>query len=127
MTVDLLTATTDTTPEAVAAAQLAAYNARDLDAFCALFSADVEVYDHPGQLVLKGAEAFRSRYAERFSAPGLRADLLHRMSVGKCAIDHERIWFKGPELSDPVEAVAIYTVREGLITRVDFIREGAPQ
>ena len=115
------------TPAELAAAQLAAYNDRDLEAFCDCFSVDVEIYNHPGELVLKGEAAFRVRYAERFKAPGLVAELLGRTTLGDCAIDHERIWFEGPELSEPVEAIAIYTVRDGLIARVDFIREGAPQ
>lgn len=127
MSVDVRTAAPVRTPAQLAEAQLAAYNNRDLETFCACFSADVEVYNHPGQLVLKGEAAFRVRYAERFKAPGLLAELLGRTALGECAIDHERIWFEGPELSDPVEAIAVYTVRDGLIARVDFIREGAPQ
>ncbi len=116
-----------TSAAALAEAQLEAYNARDLDAFCACFAPDVEIYNFPDQLVLRGAEAFRARYAKRFKAPGLTAELLSRMVLGNTAIDHERIWFEGRELSTPVEAIAIYSAHESLISRVDFIREGTPQ
>ena len=122
----------DTRPQTSTAARLAetqltAYNARDLDAFCACFSDDVEVFDYPGKLTLKGMTVFRARYAERFKAQGLVAKLLSRIVLGACAIDHERIWFRGPELSEPVEAVAIYTVDAERIARVEFIREEVPQ
>jgi uncharacterized protein (TIGR02246 family) len=114
-------------PAMLAEAQLAAYNARDLDAFAAVFSEDVEVYDFPGALSLKGREAFRARYAERFKAEGLEAVAVHRAVIGNRVIDHERVWLKGREHSAPIDLVVVYTVREGQVARVDFIKEGSPQ
>lgn len=111
-------------PAMAAEAQLAAYNARDLDAFCACFAGDVEVYDFPGVLSLKGQEAFRARYAERFKSEGLEAIAVHRAVIGSRVIDHERVWLEGRDRSAPIDLVVIYTVRDGLIARVDFIREG---
>ncbi len=111
-------------PALVAQAQLAAYNARDLDAFCACFADDVEVYDFPGGLSLKGQEAFRARYAERFRSEGLEAIAVHRAVIGSRVIDHERVWLEGRGKSAPVDLVVIYTVRDDVIARVDFIREG---
>lgn len=111
-------------PARLAEAQLAAYNARDLDAFAACFADDVEVYDFPGVLNLKGREAFRARYAERFKAEGLEAIAVHRAVIGSRVIDHERVWLEGRDRSAPIDLVVIYTVRDGFIARVDFIREG---
>lgn len=102
--------------------QLAAYNARDLDAFCACFREDIEVYDFPSALGFKGMEAFRRRYAERFSHPGLKAIILHRAVIGEVVVDHERVWYRGDQ-SDPIEVMAIYTIEDGLVARVDFIRQ----
>ncbi|MGP1276446.1 MAG: nuclear transport factor 2 family protein [Caulobacterales bacterium] len=113
-----------TGPAMLAEAQLAAYNARDLDAFAACFSDDVEVYDFPGALSLKGREAFRVRYVERFKSEGLHAIAVHRAVIGARVIDHERVWLEGEAKSAPIDLVVIYTVRDGLIARVDFIREG---
>lgn len=113
-------------PAMLAERQLAAYNARDLDAFSACFAEDVEVYDFPGVLAIKGQNAFRARYAERFKSEGLEAIVVHRAVIGERVIDHERVWLNGRAAGDPTELVVIYTVRDGLIARVDFIREGQP-
>lgn len=112
-----------TGPAMLAERQLAAYNARDLEAFAACFSDDVEVYAFPDELSLKGKDAFRARYVERFKNEGLKAEILHRAIVGSRAIDHERVWLTGPETSDPIDLIVIYTVRDGVIARVDFVTE----
>jgi len=114
-------------PADLAERQLAAYNARDLEAFAACFAEDVEVYDFPGVLSFKGQHDFRARYAERFKSDGLKAIAVHRAEIGDKVIDHERVWLNGPEHSAPVDLVVVYTVREDRIARVDFIREGSPQ
>ncbi|WBQ11490.1 nuclear transport factor 2 family protein [Hyphomonadaceae bacterium ML37] len=114
-------------PAVLAERQLAAYNARDLDAFAACFAPDVEVYDFPGVLVVQGRDAFRARYVERFKSEGLHAIAVHRAVIGERVIDHERVWLDGPGKSAPVDLVVIYTVRGGLIARVDFIKEGSPR
>jgi len=113
-------------PAMLAEAQLAAYNARDLDAFAACFAEDVEVYDFPGVLSLSGRDAFRARFIERFKSEDLEAIAVHRAVIGSRVIDHERVWLEGRTNSAPIDLVVIYTVRDGLIARVDFIKEGAP-
>lgn len=110
-------------PAILAERQLAAYNARDLDAFVACFADDVEVYGFPGALSLKGQADFRARYAERFKSEGLKAIAVHRAVIGARVIDHERVWLEGPAKSEPVDLIVIYTVRDGHIARVDFIKE----
>lgn len=114
-------------PAVLAERQLAAYNARDLDAFAACFAPDVEVYDFPGALVVQGRDAFRARYVERFRSEGLHAIAVHRAVIGERVIDHERVWLDGPGKGAPIDLVVIYTVRAGLIARVDFIKEGSPR
>ena len=81
------------TPEAVVQRQLDAYNARDLDAFVACYADDVELFRMPSpQPALRGLAALAEFYAtERFTLPGLRADLLNRMVLGDKVIDHERV------------------------------------
>ncbi|MGX6648051.1 nuclear transport factor 2 family protein [Maricaulaceae bacterium MS644] len=113
-------------PAVIAERQLAAYNARDLDAFAACFAEDVEVYDFPGVRVLSGREAFRARYEARFQNEGLEAVAVHRTVIGPRVIDHERVWFDGRGRSEPVDLVVVYTVRDAVIARVDFIKEGSP-
>jgi hypothetical protein len=105
----------------VAQAQLDAYNAQDLDAYCNWFTDDIVVADFNGPVTGEGIDAYRSRYAAAFAQfPDNKAELLGRLAVGDTVIDHERV-SRGPE--GPVfEVAAIYTFRGDRIARVDFIK-----
>jgi hypothetical protein len=110
-----------TSPSAVAQAQLDAYNAQDLDAHCAHFADDVKVADLNGAVNLEGVSAYRARYAKVFADfPENKAVLLGRIAVGNVVIDHERV-FRTPA-SEPFEVAAIYTITDGKIRRVDFVK-----
>lgn len=110
----------DATPEALAQRQLAAYNARDIEAFLAPYSEDVEVYDYPGRLLYTGKARMRERYAGLFAAsPALHCDLVARMVLGNVVIDHEHLSGHRDGVS---KAIAIYTVRDGRIARVEFVK-----
>jgi hypothetical protein len=106
--------------EAVVDAQHAAYNARTLDDYCALFAPDVRTFDlESGQALVEGIEALRAHYARRFSdAPDLRCTVLERRVMAGYVIDHERVFGLAPE---PVEVVAIYEVRAGRIRSIRFL------
>jgi hypothetical protein len=105
----------------IAQAQLDAYNAQDLDAYCGFFTDDVQVADLNGAVNLEGVQAYRDRYAGAFAQfPQNRADLLSRMVVGNTVIDHERV-FRSPDAT-PFEVAAIYTFRGSKIARVDFVK-----
>jgi uncharacterized protein (TIGR02246 family) len=108
------------TPADMVQAQLEAYNAQDLDAFCACFARDCVISDLNGAVTQEGAGQIRERYEAMFAQyPENKARVVSRMAVGNAVIDHERI-DRSPELR--LEAIAIYTVRDGLISRVDFVR-----
>ncbi|MGQ0612875.1 MAG: nuclear transport factor 2 family protein [Planctomycetaceae bacterium] len=110
------------TPEEAAQRQLDAYNARDLDAFLEVYDRDAEVRDlASGGLLMSGRETMRARYAELFDAsPRLQCTLRSRIAHGAFVIDQEEV--AGMRGGPPVEAVAIYEVREGSIRRVWFAR-----
>jgi hypothetical protein len=113
-----------TSPERVVQRQLDAYNAHDLDAFCAAYAESVEIVRLPNtQPALRGREALRAFYAEhRFNRPALHAIVRNRMVLGDKVIDHEYV----EGLDDgPREVVAIYHVLDGLIARVWFVSPGA--
>jgi hypothetical protein len=103
-------------------AQLAAYNAQDLDAFCACYHDDVRVEDGNGTVLSTGIEVFRQKYAALFARePANRAAVVQRMRIGPWVIDQERITGRsGPDL----HAVAIYRLREGRIACVRFLVDG---
>jgi heme-degrading monooxygenase HmoA len=102
---------------AVVERQLAAYNARDIEAFAACFSDDVELWRPPAsEPAMKGKAAFREFYAkERFAKPGLRAEILGRIVMGTKVFDHERI--HGVREA-PFEMTVAYDVEGRTIRRV---------
>jgi uncharacterized protein (TIGR02246 family) len=100
--------------------QLDAYNAQDLEAFCACFAADCVLAELNGAVTQQGMAAIRQRYKTLFDTyPENRAALVNRVVVGDVVIDHEDI-VRSP--SERINAAAIYTVKNGLIARVDFVR-----
>lgn len=101
--------------------QLDTYNAQDIEGFCACFADACVVADLNGAVTLHGLAALRARYAKLFAnIPGNHARLIHRAAVGEVVVDHEDIT-RSP--SERFTAAAIYTVKNGLIARVDFVRE----
>jgi uncharacterized protein (TIGR02246 family) len=108
--------------ETVVQRQLDAYNAQNLEAFCVCFADDCVIADLNGAVSGQGADAVRARYAKLFAEfPQNRAELLNRIVVGDVVIDHEDI-ARTPD-GARFRAAAIYTVRDGMIARVDFLRE----
>lgn len=100
-------------------AQVAAYNARDVEAFAACYAEDVTIEDADGNVLARGRAQLREQYAPFFAAsPDLHAEIETRIRIGAHVIDEERITGAGPE---PMHAVAIYHVAEGLIDRVQFL------
>ena len=108
------------TAEAIVQAQLDAYNAQDIEAFMALFTDDCVIADLNGAVTHRGAPAIRERYTELFvQYPENYAKLVNRIAVGNVVIDHEDI-ARSPH--ERFVAAAVYTIRNGLIARVDFIK-----
>lgn len=117
-----LYAQTNPTPEQLAQQQLDAYNRRSIDAFLVPYADSVEVYNFPNQMQYKGKATMRQNYAAMFERlPALHCKLLNRMVMGNTVIDHELVTFDTAQ--PPVQAIAIYTIAEGKIQRVHFIRK----
>lgn len=98
--------------------QFDAYNARDLAAFVACYSDNVQVFRPPApQPTLSGKAAFAAFYqTQRFNRPQLHATLVNRMVLVHTVIDHERIDGIG---DTPVEMAVVYLVQDGLIQTVN--------
>ena len=106
--------------EAFAQRQLEAYNDRDLDRFVREYTEDVVLYRLPSpEPVLQGKAALTEYYRKnRFSLPGLHAELVNRMVFGNKVIDHERV--TGLQ-AEPLEVAAIYEVTPTGIAKVWFV------
>lgn len=108
-------------PTEIVQRQLDTYNAQDLDGFCACFAHDCMIADLNAAETASGLDAVRARYATLFAEfPANHARLVNRIAVGNVVIDHEDI-ARAP--GNRFVAAAIYTIRNGLIARVDFVRE----
>jgi hypothetical protein len=112
------------TPIEIVQLQLDAYNARDLDAFAKTYAESIRIFRMPAtEPAIVGMKQLREVYKARFSSPGLHADIVNRIVIGNKVIDHERV--VGIE-KNPVEAVAVYEVTNGLIQVVWFFYPDKP-
>jgi hypothetical protein len=109
-------------PREIVDRQMAAYNARDIDAYCALYAPDAVISDvNDGKVRSRGMEEIRRNYTTRFNnSPNLHYDIKARMELGAYVIDHELVTGIGDE---PLEVIAIYEVRDSLIQTVRFVRK----
>ena len=107
-------------PENLVQQQLNAYNARNLEAFLAPYSEEVEIYNFPNELTAKGKEAMRKTYGFMFkNLPHLHCELVNRISMGNTVIDYEKV--TGILEEGTVEAIAIYKIEGGKIAKVYFV------
>ena len=105
------------TPEMLVQQQLNAYNAHDLEAFLAPYAEDVELYQFPDKLELKGKTEMRKNYQFVTQVPGLYCRLLNRIVQGNMVIDQEEVSGFGDK---PLKAAAMYVIEKGKIKNVYF-------
>lgn len=108
-------------PASVVDAQVAAYNAHDVDAFAACYAADVRIHDLSGRNPLRRGQAeLKKAYAFLHKVPdGFRVRIVRRIVSGPIVVDHERV-LGLPEKEGTPEAIAVYEVRGGRIEQVWF-------
>src|ERR1700682_2742320 len=99
--------------------QVEAYNDRDLDRFVSAYSETIAIFRMPStEPIISGkVELAKFYFTQRFNLPGLRAEIVNRISLGNKVIDHERI--RGVR-DTPMEIAAVYEVVGELIERVWF-------
>jgi len=105
----------------IAQAQLDAYNAQDLDKYMTYFTQDCVVSGLNGTPTETSRDAVKARYAKAFAQfPQNKAELKNRIAVGNSVVDHELV-IRAPG-GEQFEIIAIYTFKDGLISRVDFAK-----
>jgi hypothetical protein len=108
-------------PAQIVQRQLDAYDTGDIDAFVATYTDDIEIYNHPAELVMRGHDALRETYSKIFAAaPNLRTHISARITHGDFVVDHETV--TGRPDGGTATVVVIYQIRDGLIAKVWFIR-----
>lgn len=111
------------TPEKIVQLQLDYYNQQDVEGFVSTYTPDVQIMEHPsGNILVRGADQLRARYAKMFQAnPNNHAALKNRITYGNFVIDLEEV--SGRDNREPFQAVAIYEVKENLISKVTFLEK----
>ena len=105
-------------PEAIVQRQVNAYNAKNIEEFMNTYSADVELYDFPQKVFVKGKDEMKKMYSKFFSeSPSLYCEIENRIVMGNTIIDKEKVR-RGKQI---IHAVAIYEVVGGKIKNVTFI------
>ncbi len=107
-------------PATLAQQQLNAYNAHNLEAFLEPYAEDVEIYQFPDKLQMKGKKQMRDEYQFLTNTPGLHCNLLNRIVQGNMVIDQEEVFFDPGK--KPIYATAIYIIESGKISKVFFQR-----
>ena len=107
-------------PEQVVQRQLAAYNARDLEAWLATYAEDAQQFELHGGLLAAGHAQMRERMRARFAEPDLQAQLLNRVVMGDIVVDHELITRNFDDGKGTVEMLCVYEVGQGLIRKASF-------
>jgi uncharacterized protein (TIGR02246 family) len=101
--------------------QLEAYNAQDVERFVSFFAPNAVLAGLNGPVTTEGLAAIRVRHETLFTQhPQNRATLLHRIVLGNVVIDHEDV-LRAPG-GERFQVAAIYTIKDGLIARVDYVR-----
>lgn len=110
-------------PEELVEEQLTAYNARDIEAFLLPYHEEVQILEHPSGIVqMSGHQEMREVYTSLFANnPQMHCEILNRTVFGNFVVDHERL--TGRVNREPFEALAIYQIEGGKITRVWFVQE----
>ena len=110
-------------PEIIVQQQLEAYNARDLEKFAACYTTDIKIYNfQETEPSIEGLEKLKSVYKDVFErSPDLEAKIDKRIVFDNKVIDHEKV--TGRKGVVFIEVIAIYEVRDNLISKVTFIRK----
>jgi len=105
----------------IAQKQLDAYNAQDVEAYVGFFAPDCVIAPINGQPSETSRAAIKARYAKAFAQfPQNKAILKNRIAVGNTVVDHELV-VRSPG-GEQFEIIAIYSFKDGLISRVDFAK-----
>ena len=108
-------------PSELVQIQFDAYNAQDLGAMLATYADDCIVAELNGAVLQNGKAEIRARYAKTFAEfPENRARSVSRIALNDVVVDHEAVE-RSPD-GPRFEALCIYTIKHGLIARIDFVK-----
>jgi hypothetical protein len=100
--------------------QLAAAQARDLEAFLTCYAKNVRIRQFDGSVAAEGTEGLRAFYGPGLrDSPQLNLRILNRIAIGDYVIDEEDVTGLNAAGWPPaVHSAVVYQVRDGLIQDV---------
>jgi hypothetical protein len=111
----------ETTIKIIAQKQMETYNARNIEAYAALFSDDVKVYDYPKELRYEGKDKLIARYGDFFkNTPELYSFIEKRIICDNAIIDQEKVIYKKGGI--PKEYIVMYVVENEKIAEVYYLK-----
>ncbi|MEO0422546.1 MAG: nuclear transport factor 2 family protein [Pseudomonadota bacterium] len=101
---------------------IAAVNARDADAYVAVFAADAQVHMFRGERRIDGRDALRENRARHFARfPEVRNELVHLVAIDDRVVMHDRVKLTSQQRSW-TDIVEVFTFEGGKIVRVDVLQ-----
>lgn len=106
------------TPEETVAANVAAYNAKDVAAFSATYAADAKFCKIDGTVLLTGRDAIAAFHQRFFEGNATaRCVVLQHVAMGAFVVDQQQITLEG---RPPMNAMLVFEVRHGVIVRASY-------
>lgn len=97
-----------------------AHNNHNLEAFLAMYSEEIQIYDYPNTPIGKMGKAhIKSIFKPLFTTRSVNVKIHHQIEHGDYVVNHETVTRQGKVTN----YVSIYEVRNGLITNVRFLRD----
>lgn len=107
------------TPLEVVNLRSQALNDHDLEAFLGTYAGDAEIFTYPDESLGKGKAHLEGIFGPMFEKGVVRSETHHQIEKGDYVVVHETV-----DYGDYVrEYVAIYEVRDGLISTIRFLRD----
>ena len=110
--------------ELLAQKQLAAYNQKDLDAFCACYHPHVQILAEDSTLICQGIVDFRARYVSLFTHFQFGAEVSQRLHLGSHCVDLESWWRVDLRTQERTagDVMVRYSMSDDLISCVQFFK-----
>jgi uncharacterized protein (TIGR02246 family) len=107
--------------EALLDTLLERYNAHDVDGYAALFVEDGCEAGYRGAVVREGRDGIREGYRAVFAQfPQNHAEVVQKIVFDNQIVLREKV-SRSPE-TEPFEVMAIYSFKDDLVERVEFVR-----
>jgi len=106
------------TPEETVAANLTAYNAKDIAAFADTYAPDAKFCKIDGTVLLTGREAIAAFHQKFFEGnPSAHCVVVQHVVMGPFVVDQQQLTLEG---RPPMNAMLLFEVRGGLIVRASY-------